>query len=85
MQIRIDQNLSAGCSSIVTIPNGKTWDDVEDWYIKWDRLHIFFKDGSSTEIELDSDTDIIDWKRPDSVTIYDEDTATELESSLEHS
>jgi hypothetical protein len=83
MQIRIDQNLSAGCSSIIDLPKDKTWNDVEDWFIKWDTIHLFFKDGTSEEIELHSDgLEAIDWKRPDSVTIYDEDAETELESTI---
>ena len=50
---------------------GKTWDDVEDWYVKWDRLNVKFKGASTwSEFELNSDSLEIDWKRPTSTTVY---------------
>ena len=52
----------------------ETWDDVEDWYIKWDTLHVKFKDKSEwREYELDS-IDSTDWKRHKNVTVYNTDT-----------
>lgn len=53
----------------------ETWDDVEDWYIKWDTLHVKFKGQSEwCEYELNSDaTDSTDWKRPGNVTVYNTD------------
>lgn len=53
----------------------ETWDDVEDWYIKWDTLHVKFKGQSEwREYELDSDTTYgTDWKRPKNVTVYSSD------------
>lgn len=57
----------------VEFPEGKTWDDVQSWYVKWDTLHVRFKDGSEGEFELKSDeSDGVDWKRPAGVTIYSE-------------
>lgn len=54
----------------------ETWDDVEDWYIKWDTLHVKFKGQNEwREYELNSDsTDGTDWKRPKNVTVYNTDT-----------
>jgi hypothetical protein len=51
----------------------KTWDDVKDWYIKWDRLYVEFEGADSyAEFELNSDAlDGVDWKRPRSVDIYE--------------
>ena len=53
----------------------ETWDDVEDWYIKWDALHVKFKGQSEwREYELDSDSTYgTDWKRPTNVTVYSTD------------
>ena len=53
----------------------KTWDDVEDWYIKWDKLQVKFKDADDWKsFDLESDTDDgVDWKRPISADIYDAD------------
>ena len=50
----------------------ETWDDIEDWYIKWDALHVKFKGQSEwREYELDSDSTYgTDWKRPSNVDIF---------------
>lgn len=55
----------------VTLPDGKTWEDVKEHYIKWDTLHVLLKGSDDwIEIELESagsaDTD---WKRPWGVEI----------------
>ena len=43
-------------SAEITLPEGKTWDDVKSWYIKWDTIHILFNDTDNYfEISLDSD------------------------------
>ena len=47
------------------------WNDVEDWWIKWCVLHIEMKDGSKYEYVTDATGDI-DWKRPISVKLFDE-------------
>jgi hypothetical protein len=68
--VSIIQNLH--CSSNSSVELEQSWEEVRDWYIKWDTLHITYKDGSEQELELDSDsTDQTDWKRPTSVEIYE--------------
>ena len=60
----------------VEFPDGKTWDDVEDWYVKWDYLHIKFKDSEKWEefyLDANTSSDSTDWKRPLSVSVYPED------------
>ena len=55
----------------VTLPNGKTWEDVSEWFIKWDRIYIEFKDTTTWSCELNSEThEIIDWKRPREQSVY---------------
>ena len=51
----------------------RTWTEVKEWFVKWDTLHILFKGNSEwEEFEIDSQTnDIIDWKRPINVDIYE--------------
>lgn len=45
-------------------PEGKTWDDVEGHFVKWDRLHVKFKDEVAWQVfDLNSSGDS-DWKRP---------------------
>jgi hypothetical protein len=45
---------------------------VRDWYVKWDTLHVSFKDGTEQQLELNSDAQP-DWKRPSSVEVYELD------------
>ena len=55
-------------------PTGKTWGDVEDWYVKWDTLHVKFKESTEwQEFELNSDSWDTDWKRPDSCSVHPTD------------
>lgn len=74
----LDTTYTAGTSANVEFPDGKTWDDVQSWYIKWDTLHIQWKDSTSyEEFELNSNTlDIVDWKRPSSTSVYPVDEET---------
>lgn len=55
----------------------KTWEDVEQWYVKWDTLNVLFNgDSEYTSIDLNSEVqDVVDWKRPTSVSVFavDED------------
>ena len=47
--------------------------DVEDWYVKWDKLQVKFKDSDDWKIfDLESDTeDGVDWKRPNKADIFE--------------
>ena len=51
----------------------KTWADVEDWYVKWDKLQVKFKDSDDWKIfDLESDTeDGVDWSRPNKADIFE--------------
>ncbi len=68
---------SSCCSSgSVELPI-KSWDEVHEWYVKWDILHYTLDHGETWhEVELNSDIDSadqdVDWKRPSSVYITDE-------------
>ena len=68
----IDAGYHAGASANVAFPEGKTWEDVKDWYVKWDILHVQFEgELEMREFPLNSDSlDVIDWKRPTSVSVY---------------
>lgn len=53
------------------LPEGKTWDDVEEHWVKWGTLNLTFKDGTTKQIE-EANADMaedVDWKRPSSFTI----------------
>lgn len=71
----------------VDLPEGKTWEDVESWYVKWDVFHFKLK-GEEVwhECEMNSSADIgsVDWKRPARVDILatDEDGAPDWGEQL---
>lgn len=76
----------AGTEANVTLPDGKTWDDVEFWYVKWDTIHIKFRGSEEYfDAELNSDgMDSIDWKRPVNATVFsvDAEGGTEYENEV---
>ena len=73
-KIAVSGNYHCTTTGIVDL-SPKTWDDVDEWYVKWDHLNVRFKGETDwQEFDLESQTDnVIDWKRPTSVTIEDED------------
>ena len=74
---QINTTYYAGTSAKVKFPEGKTWDDVEYFYVWWDTLHIRWKSGEDWEYEMNSGAlDCIDWKRPKSVEVYKVDDTT---------
>lgn len=72
MRIAISATYYASTTGIIDLPEGKTWDDVEHWFVKWDTFHYRLKgEKDYREIELCSDPmNIIDWKRPSTVEVY---------------
>ena len=71
--LEINTSYYTGATARVTFKDGKTWADVKDWYIKWDTLHVLFKDAQDYEefaLESHTDADSTDWKRPISVSIH---------------
>ena len=68
--VAIEQTLSACTSATVDLPDGLAWEDIKDWYVKWDKLHYTTDNKTWHEIELYSDLNaIVDWKRPDAVYV----------------
>jgi len=67
----ISATYGAGTKSTIELPESKTWEDVKEWHVKWDTVHITFKDSTQVDIKLHSDTlDVIDWKLPTEVAVY---------------
>jgi len=67
----VTASYSTGSTGDVEFPEGRSWEDVEDWYVKWDTLHVVFKDGVGFEAKLNSRTDgETDWKYPSDVSVY---------------
>lgn len=73
----------ASGSSLIDLPLYKTWDDIEEWYVKWGVLHFRLKGETEWgEITLQSDIEVdTDAKTPVSVTINSEDFDEELAST----
>ena len=75
MRYGIYTSYYAGGESSVELPEGKTWADVEWWYVKWDTL--FYKlVGDDKEYKEELNTDIhesVDWKRPAETQIFELD------------
>lgn len=72
--------------SYAVLPDGRTWSEIEDWFIKWDTLHVKFKDVNDwCEVDLNSnyDGDCTDWKRPANVAVYEVDKDGEADYSRE--
>ena len=62
------------CETQVDLPSGKTWEDADDWFVKWNTLYVFWKDGTDTEHELhDPDPAFFDMKYPSGSRIEAED------------
>jgi len=70
---QIDTTLYAGTSGKIELPDGKSWEDIQDWYIRWDTINIKFKDSKeyfAIELASMNDPELVDWKRPISATVF---------------
>jgi hypothetical protein len=82
MTIRVEASYYASVSSQAELPLYKTWDDVEDCYIRYGELKIQFKGETEyISIELEGDLEAGDMKRPNSYEIYTEDYEEKLKYS----
>jgi hypothetical protein len=81
----IEANYNTCATGRVHFPEGKTWDDVDNWYIKWDKLNVLFTGDTTYHVfDLNSNTeDATDWKRPTNVTVYAEDDNGHVEYGYE--
>lgn len=75
------------CASVGDVDLGeRTWDEVADWRIKWDTLHVKFKGEEDWHaFELNSCIDYgVDWKHPLCVSVYPEDDYDTLVDEMEN-
>ena len=68
--VTFDVTYTAFVTTTIELPDGKSWDDVDEWFIKWNILNVFYKDETQSEHELDLYNDEVDTKRPESVNVY---------------
>lgn len=66
--MKIYSTYHAGNADTFDMPEGRVWADVESYFIKWDVLYLFFKDGTTADIDLLIDPQV-DTKRPISTEI----------------
>jgi hypothetical protein len=71
-QVTLSVTYHAGGDTTVTLPEGKMWADVREWYIKWDTFYAWFNDDTEFEKELNTNViDGLDSKRPAGVVVFD--------------
>ena len=78
MKIRVEQVVTASAYADIDLPDGRTWEDVEDFSLRYDELTLTFKDGEQEEFQLGSELqeDMPETKRPIPIYITDEDGNT---------
>ena len=75
MKVSINANYVQTVNIEIDLPNGKTWDDVDNFFVKWGTLNIQFKgEKEYHEFEMDNEPSECNWKNPDSVTVYNPET-----------
>lgn len=73
MKIALSCAYHANTLGHADLPGVESWDEVEDWYVKWDTLHYKLKGKKEEwqEYALNSNTEeVIDWKYPAISDIY---------------
>jgi hypothetical protein len=82
MNLQIDTTYTAVTTAQIEIPVD-AWDEIAEWYVKWDVFHYKTKDLIWHESIMNSrSSDIIDWKRPSSVGIQSADADWNPEDTL---
>jgi hypothetical protein len=75
--LRIEREYPIWGSSDVELPEGRTWQDIESWYVKWEIFFYKFKDEEKwREHDLSTiNIEDLDLKRPKRVEVgvYGED------------
>lgn len=79
--IRLRLTYTCYSSDEVTLPDGLTWDDVTDWWVKWNDLHLQTADGTVHTVAFDVSEQEPDMKRPSSAEIWTDDDETLLAES----
>jgi hypothetical protein len=72
-KIAIETTYNTVGTFIIDLPDGKTWDDVADFYVKWSELFIRFSGTDADDyvsFHLSVDETSTDYKRPDRVTVF---------------
>ena len=74
MKFGICTTLSCAPSATVELPVN-SWDEIKEWFVKWDTLHYTLDGEKWHEVDLNNDSiEAVDWKRPIAVKVYDPET-----------
>jgi hypothetical protein len=68
MKVAIETHYVAGSLDTIELPEGKTWDDVHSYYVKYYMLHVKFKDDSEMEYNLGNPD--VEAKYPEATKVY---------------
>ncbi len=84
--ICISAQYYAGTEAQVELPEGKTWDDIESFYVKWDCFHVKLvgePEWQERALNTAGGAEVVDYKRPTSVTVYPVLEDGEVDYSIE--
>jgi len=68
----VNTTYTADSDNEIDFPEGRTWSDVAEWYVKWHTLYLRYTDTEAwSEIDLgEIGGEVIDIKRPSTVSIF---------------
>lgn len=70
MKVKTSMTYMGTANAIVELPID-SWEEVMDWYVKWDTLYLTLTNGTKIERELNSEaSEILDWRRPNDGFIF---------------
>ncbi len=82
MKFNIRTELYCAPTSEVDIPGIGSWDDIKEWFVKWNTLHYTLNGEDWLAIDMGDFNllDETDAKRPIETTVYDESRENELDN-----
>ena len=72
LTVTLDITLKCYLSNKITLPI-KSWGQIKSWFITWDVFHYTTDGEIWHEVELNNDSNGLDWCAPFTVNIMDED------------
>ena len=73
VELTISADYGASISWGVSLPAGRSWNQVRSCYVKWDTITILWKDGVEETLHMAHMGEETDTKRPVSFTVLDDD------------
>ena len=74
MNVHVQMIYNVVHHSQVKLPKGRNWKDVKTFFVQWNTAYLTFKDGSSSEQELNDEQDDHQFfKHPDKLSVFELD------------